>query len=169
MCYVLALMRCRCASTQALSRCFRTLALRIVACWSLACAAFLGHAAAPGDITDTNIFDGHGPWSIHVVRFPLHKPGFEIRSVHASGRAIGLGELSEQVRGMRSTVEPLAGINGDFYQRDGAHAGDPRGLPIIDGEMISDATGGASFWMDAAGEPHTDNVTSQFSVRWPNG
>jgi hypothetical protein len=85
------------------------------------------------------------------------------------GKAIGLGELSEQVRALRSTAEPVAAINGDFYQRDGAHAGDPRGLQIIDGELISAPSGGASFWIDGAGEPHVANVSSQFSVTWPDG
>jgi hypothetical protein len=31
---------------------------------------------------------------------------------------------------------PVAAINGDFYQRDRAYAGAPRGLQVIDGELL---------------------------------
>src|SRR5262245_46553496 len=85
----------------------------------------------------TNIVDRSGPWSIHVVTVP-RKSGFEIRSVHATGRAIGLGELSNQTRAAQTSgAQPIAAVNGDFYQRDGAHAGDPRGLQIVDTELFS--------------------------------
>jgi len=111
-----------------------------------------------------------GPWSIHVVRVSRHSPSFQIRAVHAGGRAVGLSRLSEQSMLLDSAVAtPVAAINGDFYQRDGPYAGDPRGLQIMDGELISSPTGGASFWLDALGQPHTTNTASRFEVRWPDG
>lgn len=73
----------------------------------------------------TNIVDRSGPWSIHVVRMPRRK-GFEIRSAHADGRAIGLDSLSQIIgREEGGDGKAIAGINGDFFQRDGAHAGTP--------------------------------------------
>jgi hypothetical protein len=65
--------------------------------------------------------------------------------------------------------KPTAGINGDFYQRDKAFAGAPRGLQIIKGELISAPCGGATFWIDAVGQFHTTNVASLFRITWPNG
>src|SRR6185295_6033608 len=64
---------------------------------------------------------------------------------------------------------PVAAINGDFYQRDGPYAGDPRGLQIMEGELISAPARGASFCIDAIGEPHTINAASLLQVIWPNG
>jgi hypothetical protein len=64
---------------------------------------------------------------------------------------------------------PVAAVNGDFYARDGSFAGDPRGLQVLDGELISGPVGTASFWIDAAGVPHTANTTSRLQVIWPGG
>jgi exopolysaccharide biosynthesis protein len=63
----------------------------------------------------------------------------------------------------------VAAINGDYYQRDKAYAGAPRGLQIMDGELLSSPSGGASFWVDATGELRVDNVESQFQITWPDG
>src|SRR5205814_6177460 len=59
--------------------------------------------------------------------------------------------------------------NGDFYQRDSVFAGDPRGLQIVEGELLSAPTGGVGFWIDRTGEAHATNVISQFKVTWPDG
>ena len=101
---------------------------------------------------------------------PLRKSPFEVRAVHAGGYAVGLGRLSDQARLLASEqATPMAAINGDFYQRGGPYAGDPRGLQIVDGELISAPSGSASFWIDALGEPHATNTTSLLEVTWPDG
>ena len=123
--------------------------------------------AAIEGVTYTN-FIRKGPIEVHVVRFPRKAPGLEIQSVHGTGRPVGLVPLSEQLKGMER-ARPLAGINGDFYQRDGAFAGDPRGLQISNFDMISAPMGSASFWIDAAGEPHLGLVQSALRVTWPDG
>jgi hypothetical protein len=64
---------------------------------------------------------------------------------------------------------PLAAINGDFYQRHGPYAGDPRGLQIVEGELISAPSGSVSFWIDAVGEAHATNTVSLLQVTWPDG
>src|SRR5688572_4372420 len=108
-------------------------------------------AAALDGVSYTNLHR-RGPLSIHVVRIARNDPGLEIRSVHSGRSPIGLSKLSEQLK-LVGGGTPLAGINGDFYQRDGAFAGDPRGLQIVDGELISAPAGSASFWINAAGQP----------------
>src|SRR5207249_78816 len=63
----------------------------------------------------------------------------------------------------------IAAINGDFYLRDNPmYAGDPRGLQILDGELIS-APSTVCVWFDPAGNPHLDEVKGDFQVAWPDG
>ena len=110
-----------------------------------------------------------GPWFVHVVRVDRTHSELKLQSSHALNGALGLTTLSNQLRALKPTLgTALAGVNGDFYQRDRAYAGDPRGLQICDGEMIS-APGGASFWIDGQGQPHMAKVESRFTVTWPDG
>lgn len=108
-------------------------------------------------------------WSVHVVRVPRHNGRFELRSRHAAGRAIGLTPVTSQLSQTNSAGTPLAAINGDYYQRQGPYAGDPRGLQIVDGELISAPDGGPSVWIDKDGNPHTGTVESRLRVTWPDG
>ena len=111
------------------------------------------------------------PWSIHVVRVDRARPDLEFRSVHAHGASLGLSTVGEMIDNQAPDAgTPVVAINGDFFQMPGkAHAGDPRGLQIMDGELVSAPSGGVSFWIDPAGEPHTMNVTSLFRIFWPDG
>src|SRR5215510_14747948 len=94
------------------------------------CERELHGAPEPFSASDTsynNYRKPSGPWSIHVVRVPRSTSLFEIHAVHAGERAVGLSRLSDQTRALGSAHgTPVAAINGDFYQRDGPYAGDPR-------------------------------------------
>ena len=130
------------------------------------------YAAAPP--VSTSSFNTYNfpkiPWSIHVIRIPREKPPLLFRSTHATGIALGLSPVTDQIKTLETNQWiPRAAINGDYYIRDGAYAGDPRGLQIIDGEMISAPAGTASFWINAIGEPFATNTVSQIQVRWPRG
>lgn len=110
-----------------------------------------------------------GTCMVHVIRVERAHRELELQSSHAMNGALGLTTLSNQLRALKPALgTALAGVNGDFYQRDRAYAGDPRGLQICDGEMIS-APGSATFWIDAAGQPHVAKVESRFAVTWPDG
>jgi hypothetical protein len=104
------------------------------------------------------------------VKVPRNDRRWELRSVHAFGKAVGLANVPAQLK-LFSAVEavPVAGINGDFYERRGPFAGDARGLQIVDGELISEPTGGSSFWIDAADQPHAGETASNLRVIWPDG
>jgi hypothetical protein len=118
----------------------------------------------------TNYRFAEVPWSIHVVQVPRTNVLYEVHSVHAGKRALGLDTLSDQlVLANSPTGAPIAAINGDFYQRDRAYAGAPRGLQIVDGELISGPGSDISFWIDANGEPHATHVESLFRITWPDG
>ncbi|HYV26758.1 MAG TPA: phosphodiester glycosidase family protein [Candidatus Eisenbacteria bacterium] len=124
---------------------------------------------APG-VAFTNEIVPRKPWSIFVARASRTDGNFEIHSMHAVGRALGLGTLSRQVRALNPDLgQPFAAVSGDFYQRGGTYAGDVRGLQIIEGELASGPVGTAAMWIDASGAPHTAPVLPQFAVTWPNG
>ncbi len=117
----------------------------------------------------TNQVIASGPISIHVVRVDRSKPASRLRSVHAGNGAFGLANISDHLRGLPKVAgRPMAAINGDFYQREGTYAGDPRGLQLIDGVLVSTPMG-VCLWIDRAGEPHMDDVQSRFQVTWPDG
>lgn len=121
---------------------------------------------APG-ISYTNEVVARGPWSIHVVRARRETGDFRFVSVHARRGAFGLATLSQQVRSIPASVgTPMAAVNGDFFERDRAYAGDPRGLQIVDGELISAPVGGVGFWLDSNGQPHATNIESGIRVTW---
>jgi hypothetical protein len=121
-------------------------------------------------ITYTNERLPNVPWSIHIIRIPRHHPSLQFHTTHARGMALGLATVSDQISWLNSALgSPTVAINGDYYRRSGAFAGEPRGLQIIDGELISAPAGTASFWLDADGEPHAATTESQMHVTWPNG
>ena len=108
------------------------------------------------------------PCTMHVVKVPRKDRRWEIRSLHAEGRALGLENLSAQIRRPKD-VRAVAAVNGDYYVRQGFFGGDPRGLQIMGTELISAPTEGASFWIDALDQPNIGVTTARFSVEWPNG
>ena len=124
----------------------------------------------PG-VAYTNFVVKEAPWSIHVVRVDRHQTNLEFHTTHARGKSLGLAAVSEQVGAFNPAVgKPLAAINGDYFQtRARSYVGDPRGLQIAEGELLSSPQGGASFWTDPAGHPHLTNVESQCRITWTNG
>ena len=125
-----------------------------------------GVAYAHEQLTTTN-----GPWSIHIVRLAWPAKDWQVVSTLAQGAVFGLSSVSDQVK----SVSPrdgtsLVAVNGDFFviQRD-PYQGDPRGLQIRNGELVSAPTGGAAIWFDRRGRPRLAHVRSQLTVRWPDG
>ena len=111
-----------------------------------------------------------GPWSIHVVKVERNNPEFEVQSTLARGNRFGLATLSEQIRALPPDLgKPVAGINGDFFRRQEPYLGDPKGLQIIRGELVSAPTDWTCLWIDPQGSPHMTNVLSRLQVFWPSG
>jgi hypothetical protein len=120
------------------------------------------------------------PWSIHVVKVDRSNPDFELQSSLGGGHCIGLATLSEQMRAWpREAGRPVAAINGDYfyggfafrgyYHQRYPYPGDPKGLQIVRGELVSGPCDWTCFWIDPAGAPHMTKVASRFEVAWPNG
>ena len=112
------------------------------------------------------------PWSIHVVKVARGRGDLELRTMLGKGARLGLSTLAQQIDALPPDAGlPLAAVNGDFYVVDerSPYAGDPRGLQILDGELVSAPSDQASFWLDTSGVPQATNVLSQFKVTWPDG
>lgn len=114
--------------------------------------------------------DADVPWSIHIIKIDRANTDLELHTTLASNTVLGLAPLPDQIKGLPSDIgRPLAAVNGDFYRDDRTYGGDPKGLQIMQGELVSSPCDWSCFYIDAAGTPHLSNVTSHFVVKWPNG
>lgn len=107
------------------------------------------------------------PWSIRVVRHDRSRPGFHLRTLLGLGDRIGLGTLSDQVEAVpRGVGTVVAAINGDFYTTEHEPMpGDPRGLLVQDGHLVSGPIDRDCFWITPEGKPRIGMVQSRFSLR----
>lgn len=111
------------------------------------------------------------PWSIHVLKVDRAHPGYELHSMLPEGRSFGLATLTDQIRALPPELgQPVAAINGDFWRPGRQYDGDPMGLQIVRGELVSGPDPErACLWVDARGGLHLGVVTPQFKVVWSDG
>ncbi len=125
-------------------------------------------ALEPGDGVSYTNFVRPGPIEIYMVRIPRRSASLEFQSINSGGKSLGRSPVSEQLNRIKGGA-PIAAINGDFFELEGPFAGDPRGLQIANGALISAPAGNASFWIDSAGAPHIGVTRSALRIAWPNG
>ena len=110
------------------------------------------------------------PWSIHIIKIDRERRDFEFCTTLGKGDVIGMGTVSEQLKTLpRESGQPLAAINGDFYEKSEKHEGRPRDVQIRFGELISSPSGHTCFWVAPDGTLQMTNVHSEFRVLWPDG
>ena len=110
------------------------------------------------------------PWSIHIIKIDRERRDFKFCTTLGRGDVLGMGTVSEQIKSLPSECgEPLAAINGDFYEKSEKHEGRPRDLQIRFGEVVSSPAGHACFWVTPDGTPQMTNVASRFRVIWADG
>lgn len=86
----------------------------------------------------------------------------------ASNTVVGTAPLPDQIAALPKNLgKPVAAINADFFMMTGSAKGEPRGLHIWNGELVSVPTGTAAFWMDANGNLHGEPVRSKLTITWP--
>ena len=111
-----------------------------------------------------------GPWSVHIIKIDRANPTVEFHTTLAKGSGFGLTILTEQIKTVPPALgTPVAAINGDYYRDKRTYIGDPKGLQIMRGELVSGPGEWSCFWIDRSGNPHIGNVTSLLQVTWPNG
>ena len=115
------------------------------------------------------------PLSIHVLKIERGRPDFEFHTTLSKGAAIGLGTMTAQTKAVPPGLgKPIGGINGDFW-KDGRYEGDPEGLQIMRGELVSAPGERSCFWIDTNGRPRHERffaVKSHLAQRchgidWP--
>ena len=118
----------------------------------------------------TNDVDEEVPWSIHVVKIDLSRAELRLTTTLGDGETLGMSTVTEQLKSLPPDLgQPLAAINGDFYEKGKDYAGRPRDVQIREGEVVSNPAGHACFWIDPQGKPQMTNVYSRFRVIWPDG
>lgn len=113
-----------------------------------------------------------GPWSIHLVKIDRNNTDYELHTTLGAGQITGMTTLTEQVKALpQSLGRPMAAINGDFYLTSPrAYNGDPQGLQILEGELVSaPAPDYPCLWIDSKGRPQTAIVQPVFRVTWKHG
>ena len=137
----------------------------------VACRPAVGEASSPQQertFSYTNDVRPDGPWSIHVFRFDRGDSSFSLDTTLGGGEILGRAAIADQVKMLRpDTGRPVAAVNGDFWYTQQEYQGDPMGLQIRSGELISGPAGRLCFWMDSAGKPQSTNVQQMFKATWP--
>jgi hypothetical protein len=110
------------------------------------------------------------PWSIHVIKIDRQRRDLKFITTLGQGKVYGLSSITDQIDSIPSRCgHAVAAINGDFFSwKNKPYQGDPRGLQIIDGELVSAPNGDISFWIEGS-KPRMEKVISRFKVRWPDG
>jgi len=111
------------------------------------------------------------PWSMHVVKLSRAAKELELHSTLGRGICLGMGRVSDQIKLLPSAWgRPMAAVNGDLFNNHPDYPGDPEGLQIAHGELVSGPSPTrACFWLDGEGNPQRGDVTAQFVVTWPEG
>jgi hypothetical protein len=121
-------------------------------------------------ISYTNVVDPSVPWSIHVVKVDFSQRDLRFCTTLGGGDIFGMEIVSEQIKTLpRELGQPLAAINGDFYDESQDFPVRPRDVQIRQGELVTHPAGHTSFWIDPEGKPRMTNIVSRFRVVWPDG
>ena len=109
------------------------------------------------------------PWSIHVARLERSRKGFDVITTLGKGTIEGLSPLAAQIEAVPPKEgHPVVGVNGDFFViKPGPYQGDPEGLQILEGELVS-APSKVSFWVDHR-KFHIEPVNSEFKATLSDG
>ncbi len=110
------------------------------------------------------------PWSIHIARKDRRQKNLTVTCTLGRDHIQGLAGVSKQASALPPHFgRPLAAINGAFFLiQPGPYQGDPEGLQILNGELVS-APLDRCFWVDTAGKFHLGIVKPRLEVIWPAG
>lgn len=113
-----------------------------------------------------------GPVIYSVVRLDRERfdQEFSLITTLGSNTVAGMETLSRQLARLPEELgTPVAAINADFFMMSGAAKGDPRGVHILRGELVSVPVGPAAFWVDTGGRWHGEPLGNRLTISWPGG
>jgi hypothetical protein len=111
-----------------------------------------------------------GPLSVHIVKIDRSNTNLALQTTLPPGRKFGLVNLSSQVKALDGkNGRVLAAINGDYYEGNAPYRGDPQGLQIMRGELVSAPFDWTCFWIDPAGKPNMGVVEARFQLLTADG
>jgi hypothetical protein len=131
---------------------------------------FLWTPSSPG--VEMTIVTNSGPVIYSVVRVERERFGreFSLVTTLGSNTVAGVETLSRQLARLPEEMgAPVAAINADFFMMAGAAKGDPRGVHILRGELVSVPVGPAAFWVDTKGRWRGESLGNRLTVTWPGG
>jgi hypothetical protein len=108
---------------------------------------------------------------MHVIKINRSRKDLELHSMLGNGSTFAMTRISDQVKLIPlEWGQPVAAVNGDLYMEHKDYPGDPEGLQIVRGELVSGpSTNRVCFWLDAEGNPHRGDIRPRFRVTWPDG
>jgi exopolysaccharide biosynthesis protein len=111
------------------------------------------------------------PWTVHIVKVDRLQTNYFLETTMGKSNTLGMTLVSDQVKTLPPELgKAMAAVNGDFYRNSSKYPGDPEGIQIAQGELVSGPRSTHScFWIDAAGGPHITNVQANFKVTLPDG
>lgn len=111
------------------------------------------------------------PWSMHVLKVSRARKELQLDSTLGGGRRFAMTTVPEQIRFVPADWgKVIAAVNGDLYNDHPDYPGDPKGLQIAHGELVSGPSPNrVCFWLDVEGDPQHGDVRSRFEVTWPKG
>lgn len=130
----------------------------------------LGRPEVPTGVEYTHRRIGDKPWSIHILQIQRNPGRYSFTSTLAQDHIFGLDSLPNQVAALPpDTGRPVAAVNGDFFViRQDPYQGDPTGLHIWRGQLVSGPKG-TCFWLDTNRQPHIDEVEPRMRVVFADG
>lgn len=139
---------------------------------SLATAQEITYSEIEAGMEYAHVVKNEGPQSIHVLKVKVDRPGWRWTTGLGDGRIYGLATTQAIATASASELQGrlLAAINGDFFViARGNYQGDPSGLQIMEGEIVSAPKNRGCVWFDAGGNPSLGLVESKLRVIWPDG
>ena len=151
----------------------RLIAYALFAATTLAAAAATSTSASPHKTPGFTYRHDQiptGPWSAHIVTIDRSNTNLEVHTTLPPGHRFGLANLSTQVKSLgKSEGHVLAAINGDYYEGHSPYRGDPQGLQIMHGELVSAPFDWTCFWIAPNGQPNMGKVDARFRVTTADG
>jgi hypothetical protein len=112
-----------------------------------------------------------GPQSIYILKIKLDRPGWHWTTGLGDGRVYGLAATPTIAKASAAALNArlIAAINCDFFAiTRGNYQGDPLGLQIVEGEVVSTPSplNRGAVWFDASGKPHLGRVEAKFRIAY---